>query len=79
MCAQRKWPRRKVVSLRRIIAKYRLGRIITREEIENRPEQIMDRLNRIAPTAFIINMDAIVRTYPPEAFEGTDVCDQTRY
>jgi hypothetical protein len=62
MGAKRRWPRRKVTSLRRIIAKYRLGRVITREEIENRPEKIMDRLNRIAPPAFIVNMDAIVRT-----------------
>ena len=61
MGAKRRWPRRKVTSVRRIIAKYRLGRPITREEIENRPEKIMDRLGAIAPIGFMPHVDCIVR------------------
>lgn len=61
MSHKRKWPRRKVVSLRRIIARYRLGRPITREEIENRPEKIAYRLARIAPIGFLAHVDCIMR------------------
>ena len=61
MGANRKWPRRKTTSLRRIIAKYRLGRRITRHEIENRPEKIVGRLAEIAPIRFLPHVDCIVR------------------
>lgn len=61
MGTKRKWPRRKTVSLRRVIARYRLGRMVTREEIENRPEKIVDRLGRIAPIGFLAHVDCIVR------------------
>lgn len=61
MGTSRKWPRRKAASLRRILAKYRLGQPVTREEIENRPEKIVDRLAKIAPVGFLAHMDCIVR------------------
>jgi len=61
MGAKRKWPRRKVSSLRRIIAKYRLGRHITRMEIEERSEKMVERLAKIAPVGFLPHVDCIVR------------------
>lgn len=61
MGVKRKWPRRKNTSLRRILAKFRLGRSITREEIENRPEKIVDRLEKIAAVRFLPHTDCIVR------------------
>jgi hypothetical protein len=61
MRTERKWPRHKAMSVRRIIARFRLGRWITREQIENRPEKIVTQLEKIAPIRFLPHVDCIVR------------------
>lgn len=63
MGAVRKWPRRKVASKRRLIARYRLARPITHESIENRPEsaEIIERFKKIAPLGYLPHVDCIVR------------------
>lgn len=61
---KRKWPRRKVPSLRRILAKFSLGRRITRWEIENRPEEVLLRLRKIGSVEYLPHMDCIVREGP---------------